>query len=407
MRSDAEPSALWARMAGDIGTENEEFFGGARQTINRVREALVRNQSALGEADAACRRLAGRTPSTAPVSEWAGVSARSTDVLEAITTITQERRAQRSIGLTAAAAAEQAYEVTTAPDLPPQWLEEVAGRFAALDSAALADLAAVPGRSLDGLVHLIRGYRGEQLVLEALSAGKLPLPPGATDVSLAGETNTEALDLVIGLADGTAVAAQVKVSSSGALLHEHFAKHPDVDVIYASTDAADAVRDTAAETGITVIGAGDSWPDLGGPVVVDMGFTSMELEATAEHALAAAASVGGDDVLGEVVEAVPLLALGLIALRGARRWRRSGTSNAEIRSRAFDEAKSVITNAGAGEAVAFITSADAVAAPVTIATALLRRSWRRSAGSIQQSTSRIETVRQAVEAVNRSRHEDP
>lgn len=191
-----------------------------------------------------------------------------------------------------------------------------------------------------------------------------------------------------------ATAAQVKVSSGSELLRRHFLDNPDVSIVYASSDAAQAMMGTVTPAGpVAVVRAGEAWPEVAGPVVVDMGFTSAELGAESTAAVEAVAAVEDGGLLAQLGEDLPFLALGFVAFRGARRWVESDVDSAEIREAMFSEAKDVVINAGAGEVAATVSGLELLAAPVTIMTGLVRATLRQSATSTGLSVARMRAAR--------------
>lgn len=111
----------------------------------------------------------------------------------------------------------------------------------------------------------LRGYSAEQLVMATL------VEEGHA-VALAQGATTPGYDLIV---DGVPV--QVKCGSSISLLHDHFAKYPDIPVIADNALAADAQT------------AGEAWAPL---VTTVAGFELEHVQALVDRSLEAAAGVG-------------------------------------------------------------------------------------------------------------------
>lgn len=255
-----------------------------------------------------------------------------------------------------------------------------AEQIASIDPAVVAELG---DRSLDGLAALAQNSFGQVLVDALVTEGSVPAPEGASAGGLAvGEPGH---DLLFPLDDGTTVAAGVVVGNSSEAIVAHFAAHPDVALVYASSDAVSSLPD-----GIAVVAADATTFQLDGPTVVDIGLDS----AAFDDALAATVD-GSFDLGGEVVDAVPVFALGLIAARATQRLLTTDHDASAVRDDALTATSDVFVNSGVGQLASIVTGAKFIAAPVTISTALTRTVARRTSRSVGSSTA----------AITRARHE--
>lgn len=142
------------------------------------------------------------------------------------------------------------------------------------------DLSTASPEELRGALITLRGARGEQWTLEAIELGLLPTPTGSHDVTLASFTEP-GTDLTF--SGDVPIDANVKVGIASSTLTQHLHKHPDVDVVYGSSDLADH----AERLGVRVVetGAADFAVD-GEPVVVDIGRSAGDFDAEITASLA-------------------------------------------------------------------------------------------------------------------------
>lgn len=369
------------------------------ERIDELHTRLLAWRLSLDDTATRLARLEGvgrrsRPPQTGTVAALAG---RATQLAAAAQEV--ERRRMVSAG-TAAAAAEQLIEAHADAGQSPAWLADVLDRFPGVDPGTLAHLASGPDASVAGMVSLLQGFRAEQLVTELVASDALPTPPDTQMASLASATNEKGWDLVLDTPSGP-VLANVKATSDATAVVEHLRMHPDVAVVYATSDAAaGAAGAVVAGQPVEVIDSGDPWPSADGPVVVDLGVSSEELRGDVVDAVA---GIDGADsgVLDEVLGALPLIGLGVVGGRWAYRWATTEDAPAELRREAGAAGKDVIINAGVGWAAAAVTGIDLLAAPTTIATGVLRAA-RRSVG---RSVARVRAAHWLVHRVDAHRSE--
>jgi hypothetical protein len=108
-----------------------------------------------------------------------------------------------------------------------------------------------------------------------------------------------------------------KASSSHEVIARHFARHPHVNYVYATDEAADS----AARAGLTVIdGVSGSVPVTNQPVVVRTGVSESEYRRDlAEFVAHQDSSIAGWFDGEGVIEVVPWVTLGLLTFRALRR----------------------------------------------------------------------------------------
>ncbi len=168
-----------------------------------------------------------------------------------------------------------------------------------------------------GVVSLATGSALELDVQELIQSGALKVPNGTDSVELLGRTHPGA-DFAFKDQSGEVIGLMnTKASDSYAIIAEHFAKHPDVNYVYATQDAAVA----AAERGYTVVdGMSDAIPLTSEPIVVSVDVASDEYRQA--FADLAASDDGG--FLGlvdgnSVIDNLPWITLGVLAYRARRR----------------------------------------------------------------------------------------
>lgn len=289
------------------------------------------------------------------------------------------------------------------------WFDTVLDRFPHLDAATVDHLVDQGGRTADGILNQLRGYRGESLVDALLGGDDLPHPPGLQGHHLADTTNQPGHDLVLDTDHGP-LAANVKITDDPRLITDHLAAHPDVPVVYTTSDAAAHVDPDVAH----VVGPGDAWPTDPGPVVVDIGHTSTELT---DSTLAAVTDHAGDgighaighllddpldalgDAAGFAVDHLPVMALGWIgvttAIDVARGRLDSNAALEAARRRAVD----TVAAAGAGDLVAGLTGSPLLSIPTALATRRLTVHLRRRSASYRRTIRVADSFARRVDAL--------
>lgn len=199
-------------------------------------------------------------------------------------------------------------------------------------------LAAMPGFTMDdlksialrgesaqfGAINMMQGYLGEERALNAINSGAVPVPDGRY-ATLAESSNQPGYDLLLLSENGDpAIVAQVKISDSAAIIREHFARYPEVSIVYTNTEAAQAL---AGDPTITVLRHSNQFPSDSGRYVVDMGFTKDEIRTSAGEVMSGADGVSLGD---QIQENIPWIALMAIAGRAAYEYLDSDTSVPDI-----------------------------------------------------------------------------
>jgi hypothetical protein len=169
------------------------------------------------------------------------------------------------------------------------------------------------------------------------------------------------------------------------VIFEHFGRHPDISIVYASSDAATQ----AAAKGLVVLTATEGIP-LGRPVVVDIGRSSVEFDADISAALAdAGVAADGADLL-DALNDLPWLSMGTVGIRMIQRLR-AGVTLAETIGEAGREATVASAGALAAHATSSVSSAEPATALVgtfasmlTYGTLEVRRGWTSMGARLQR-----------------------
>lgn len=346
---------------------------------------------------------ATRAPS-ASGDEWDALVASARERAAADATALWQRAKERARGLAAAAAVLQspdfvnasvaaAEQVIEAADTtPPELVVEALARAA--PGVELSAVQQLDGEALQGMAVLVRGSYGELGVLAMLQQGDLPLPEGTVHAQLADFTQP-GYDLVFEDASGDIVeaTANVKVASSATAITDHFATHPDVAIVYASSDA---VADLGPEHGINVVSGHEAF-SVHGPTVVDIGVEADELS----EVVTAGIDLTDFDLGGDALNALPIFAFGLIGFRGLMQWVMTDEPNSVIVSNVASQGKNVMINSGAGALAAMLTGTDLIAAPITFGTAISRSIVGSAHDSARRSEEAVAKVRSHLGRIRR------
>jgi len=365
--------------------------------LQRLEVELIENRRMLDEVSSATASVEGRAlAETTGAVDWEYTRSTAGVVLSAV----RLNPGSTNLTLTGLAAGEQFVEALLQQEPPGSPLHDVLERFVNLNIETL-DLVLSEGSptAAAGMLSLVRGFYAEDLVLAGVVEGWLPAAPAGVEVksvNMADTTNMPGHDLVIETDHGELL-AQVKVGASGRAILDHFESYPDVQVVYATSDAAEAVRGAATGNGpVTVISSGDEWTKMTGPVVVDIGAGSSELTAETVAAVEATVSEGNVDfdldAMGLLSE-LPLLALSLVVYRASRDYISTDDDAALIRSDALRAGGSVLVNNSVGTLLGVVTGADLLKPIGTIGSSIVRSAYRLRQRSLESSYLRLDVLR--------------
>lgn len=109
---------------------------------------------------------------------------------------------------------------------------------------------------LRNIMNAVQGTMMELRVEELLDSGAITLPDGAVSYQLAGRTERAVDGWFLDGEGEQIVPFQVKASRSAEPIRRHLAEHPDVDLVFANTEAAELAGqlgfETVEDTGISL-----------------------------------------------------------------------------------------------------------------------------------------------------------
>jgi hypothetical protein len=266
--------------------------------------------------------------------------------------------------------------VVLAPAVESQWTFDSSSSdvFNDMDRDFLESAVSRSGLTLDQIeggsestIAVMNSAVGSALELDVngmFQAGELRVPDGTDAVRLLGRTHPGADFEFLDNSGDVVGLMNTKASSSYSIIAEHFSKHPEVNYVYATHDAAEA----AANHGYTVIdGIHGSIPLTSDPVVIDMGMNSTDYR----EALTGLAENDGDGFLGlfdgeSIIDNIPFITLGVLAYRASKRHRNGVEFSENKKELMRDSMKS-----GTVYGVSGALQAAGVPIPVTMAVSML------------------------------------
>jgi len=291
--------------------------------------------------------------------------------------------------ITAVAAAEIAAEQGAHAVTLPLHADGVLARTG-LTTDDIHRFASAEASSRMGAVNLVQGHMGEQMALDLVNSGHVPVPEGHV-ARLADTPNQPAWDLELLDPDGGSVVhAQVKISDTAHTIREHFARYPDVHVVYANSEAA---TQFVGEHGYTVVHPGDHFPVGAGHTVVDMGVSHADVRAGALDILH-----GGthETLLHRVVTDIPIISLFLIAGRAAHSYLGTDAAESDILRTAGRRTRDVLIASGLGHTATAATAEPVTGSITALGYLVLGNAVRAARGSIDRAADRFVSTRTAL-----------
>lgn len=260
-----------------------------------------------------------------------------------------------------------------------------------LDAEDIQRFAAAGEPTRMGAVNLIQGHLGEQIALDLINSGHVPVPDGRV-ARLASSPNQPGwdLDLVDPSGHESTVHAQVKISDTAATIREHFTRHPNVHVVYANSEAA---AQLASEHGYTVVRPGSHFSMSSERTVVDMGVSHASIRDDALDILNGGAH---EPLMNKVLTDVPLISLLLIAGRAMGSYLGSDMKESDILRTAGRRTRDVLIANGLGHAATAATSEPITGSLAAVGYLLLGNSIRAARGSIDRAADRFVSARAAL-----------
>lgn len=213
------------------------------------------------------------------------------------------------------------------------------------DVDVIADrLAAMPSESIQRIMNAVQGALFELRVAEMIDQGEIPLPEGATAWEPAGFGEAGVDGRFVDADGGTVSWVQIKAARGPEAVTSHLERYPEVDTVLATTEAVPLAGSTGVyDTGVSVHdllpGSSDEFVDV---------FATSLLEG-----------------VGELIDDVPVLALGLIAAEVTATIARGGDVEAAL-GRARERVGRVVTWSALGSAVAHLSGLEPARHLVTV-----------------------------------------
>ena len=307
----------------------QRFHHNSMENIEAIRERLRQNDQRL-------RKLESQNSET-PKKSWSSTVEDADLLIASVATIELIHNAN-----------EATYQI-------PDQLEDVTARFPGLtqeDLAALAD--ADPGSQM-GVINLLQGFLGEQISLDLINSGSIPIPEGYT-AQFAEATNTPGYDLRMVNGQDSELFAQVKIGADESIIRNHLIRYPDINIIYTNTEVANQL---AQDHTMTVIHPGDAFPDPSHAqaVIVDIGITQEQIRNNvSDFVTHSAADHSGH--LNDFWKQLPLVSFALIAAKAARDYTFTDDPEREILSKAGRQVRDVFVATELGHGVDLLANTD-------------------------------------------------
>ena len=307
----------------------QHFHHNSMENIEAIREKLRQNDQRL-------RRLESQNSET-PKKSW-NSTVEDTDLLIAsVATIELIHNAN-----------EATYQI-------PDQLEDVTARFPGLTQEDLAALADADPSSQMGVINLLQGFLGEQISLDLINSGSIPIPEGYT-AQFAEATNTPGYDLRMINGQDSELFAQVKIGADESIIRNHLIRYPDINIIYTNTEVANQL---AQDHTMTVIHPGDAFPDPSHAqaVIVDIGITQEQIrQNVSDFVTHSAAEHSGH--FNDFWKQLPLVSFALIVTKAARDYTFTDDPEREILSKAGKRVRDVFVATELGHGVDLLANTD-------------------------------------------------
>jgi hypothetical protein len=281
------------------------------------------------------------------------------------------------------------------PGFQPSGHEETALARTGLSHDDLVRLSNASTNSQMGAVNLIQGHLGEQIALDLINSGKVPIPEGRL-ARLASSPNQAGydLDLVDPHGNQATLHAQVKIADSAGAIREHFARYPNVNVVYANTDAA---QQMAHEHGVTVIAPGAHFPTTSGHVVVDMGISHADVRSESFGLLH---NTGHETLFHKALEDFPIISLVLIAGRAAGSYLKTDTGEGEIMRTAGRRVRDVLIASGLSQAGMAATGEPVTGTLAATGYLFLVPAIRQARGDLDRAADRFVSIKGSLSQIS-------
>lgn len=221
-------------------------------------------------------------------------------------------------------------------------------------------IASYPAAALEGLGNTVKGAFFELQVADAVAGGAIHLPAEVEEIHLVEDFTNPGYDAELIGADGTVLdVVQLKTSQTADIIAEHLERHPGIDDVWTSHEAAA----DAAERGIEG--------------VFDTQISDEHLSGLVHAALADQASTSFVEVMDEVV---PQITYAIIAAQAG--WRlMQGAPAADVIAWAQHRAGTATAMSAIAGLASMATGTDFVRVPVVIGVSMARAAYIELDGS--------------------------
>lgn len=249
-------------------------------------------------------------------------------------------------------------------------------------TAELATLQSLSEERAAGWLNALKGSLFELRVEQAVRSGAIDLPEGVHSFRLVDSFTTPGHDaLLLDRSGNLADVVQLKASSNADLIVHHLHVHPQVESVWATTEAA---HDAASR-------------GLHG--VMDTGISDHDLSASVHGAMHGAHVLSAWDILDEIV---PQTALAVIAARLVWDLARRKPVGEALRSAGTRTVLVTVTSGLAGLGAA-VTGTELVRIPVVVSVAFLRVVHSRLSTAPETAQECIDRLRSLTNTVPTSR----
>lgn len=266
---------------------------------------------------------------------------------------------------------------------PSQELLAAMPDFTAEDVAAIAERG---DAAQFGAINMVQGYLGEEAALNVINSGLVPIPEGRV-ATFPDTSNQPGYDLQFIDSNGEApIFAQVKMTDSPSIIRDHFDRYPEVNVVYANSEAAAAL---SSDPSIQVLRAGDVFPSDSGHYVIDLGVTKDSIREQASVLIEGGAQ---SSFFEQLWDNIPVISLLLIGGAAAKDLFETDMTPREIMKVARGRAVRAIAASSAGTAGTAASSEPLVGSAVAIGTIIGGSALSKARNEIRLSSDRFRRI---------------
>lgn len=261
--------------------------------------------------------------------------------------------------------------------------------LAAMPDFTADDIAAIAERgdaAQFGAINMVQGYLGEEAALNVINSGSVPVPEGRV-ATFPDTSNQPGYDLQFIGSDGESpIFAQVKMTDSPSIIRDHFDRYPEVNVVYANSEAAAAL---SSDPSIQVLRAGDVFPSDSGHYVIDLGVTKDSIREQASVLIEGGTQ---SSFFEQLWDNIPIVSLLLIGGAAAKDFLDTDTDAKDILRVARGRAVRAITASSAGTAGTAATSEPVIGSVVAVGTIIGGAALSKARNEIRSSSDRFRRI---------------